>query len=102
MSRYSLEHSPGGTSSGLRLDLLVYLRTVIVPDEPIRAKGTEWGNFSLTLHLRHCPTSSSSPSVSCTFGGIFPPHLHFPRDNLVPQPPLTAVQLRSSITWQCW
>src|SRR5258706_2510017 len=43
LSRYSLERSPGGTSSGLRPDSPVYLRTAIVPDEPIRAKGTEWG-----------------------------------------------------------
>src|SRR5258706_7198246 len=74
------------------------LRTAIVPDEPIRAKGSEWGNFPLTLHLRRCPTSKLIPSVSRTFGAIFAPRLHLPRYSLVPRPPLTAVQLRSSIT----
>src|SRR5258706_11731282 len=74
------------------------LRTAIVPDEPIRAKGSEWGNFPLTLHLRRCPTSKLIPSVSRTFGAIFAPRLHSPRYSLVPRPPLTAVQLRSSIT----
>src|SRR5258706_7226691 len=66
------------------------LRTAIVPDEPIRAKGTEWGNFPLTLHLRRCPTSKLIPSVSRTFGAIFAPRLHSPRYSLVPRPPLTA------------
>src|SRR5258706_11782256 len=69
LSRYSLERSPGGTSSGLRPDSPVYLRTAIVPDEPIRAKGTEWGTSSpLTLHLRRCPTSDSSPLCRALLG----------------------------------
>src|SRR5258706_70559 len=30
-------------------------QTAIVPDEPIRAKGAGWRNFSPTLHFRHHP-----------------------------------------------
>src|SRR5258706_15611723 len=32
-------------------------RTAIVPDEPIRAKGAGWRNFSPTLHFRRWPTN---------------------------------------------
>src|SRR5258706_10211131 len=56
LSRYSFERSPGRTSPGLWPVLTSVFQTSIVPDEPIRAKGTEWGY--IPPHL-----APSSPST---------------------------------------
>src|SRR5258706_242754 len=85
MGRYSVERSPGGKPPGLRPASPMYLRTAIVPDEPIRAKGTEWGKV---------------PPSPCTFVAAQPQAhplsvAHF-WGHLRSSPSLASLQPRSS------
>src|SRR5258706_4672504 len=65
---------------------------------PLGRKVLSGGEFPPHLAPSSLPNLKLIPSVSRTFGAIFAPRLHSPRYSLVPRPPLTAVQLRSSIT----
>src|SRR5258706_267184 len=62
-------------------------RTAIVPDEPIRAKGAGWRNFSPTLHFRRHPTNPLVAPLLRIFklGATF-----------APLPSLASLQPRSS------